>query len=237
MGLHAGDYNGTVFYYVKTMIQERPGSHPPTFRRARSSAQRRDRASHLIDVTCQLLSESPARTLTLGRIGSAAGLAKSGVLRYAGSLEALLLRVMYEEHVAWTDSLGEVLASRKTWTPSGVARALARTLSGQPVLCDLICTSPMLLGRLGAGDRAVVRGQAREIHVRLGACLTPVLPLTDDELRMLTAALHAFTGTAWAWATPQSEEAPIVSDFEATLTALIGTYIRGIHRDVPEDVT
>jgi hypothetical protein len=89
----------------------------------------------------------------------------------------------------------------------------------------------MLLGKVGAGDRAVVRGQAREIQVRLGACLAPVLSLTDGELRMLTAALHAFTGTAWAWATPQSEKASIVTDLEMTLNTLIGTYIRGIHCD------
>jgi hypothetical protein len=34
----------------------------------------------------------------------------SGVLRYVGSLEAFLLRVKYEEHLAWTVSLGEHLA-------------------------------------------------------------------------------------------------------------------------------
>lgn len=190
----------------------------------------------MINVTCQLLAESPARTLTLGQIGSAAGLAKSGVLRYAGSLEALLLRVMYEQHLAWTASLGEVLASGDGGTPSRVAHVLARTLSDRPVLCDLICTSPVLLGKARADDRAIVREQARDIQVRLGACLAPVLSLTDDELRMFTAALHAFTGTAWAWATPQSEEAPIVSDFEMTLSALIGTYIRGIHCDDHGDI-
>jgi AcrR family transcriptional regulator len=201
---------------------------PAPFERARSAAQRHDRVSRLINATYELLVQSPARTITLGQIGSAAGLAKSGVLRYAGSLEALLLRVMYEEHLAWTDSLRDVLASGEGWTPNRIAQALARSLADRPVLCDLICTSPVLMGKAGADDHAVVREQGRDIQVRLGACLAPVLLLSDDELRMLTAALHAFTGTAWAWATPGAEGIPIVSDFETTLSALIGTYIRGI---------
>lgn len=201
------------------------------FERARSAAQRHDRVSRLIAATYELLAQSPARTITLGQIGSAAGLAKSGVLRYAGSLEALLLRVMYEEHLVWTDSLTEALASAGRWTPNRIAKVLARSLAERPILCDLICTSPVLMGRAGADDRAVVSEQGRDIQVRLGTCLAPVLPLTDGELRMLTAALHAFTGTAWAWAAPHATGIPVVDDFERTLAALIGTYIRGIHAE------
>ncbi|MFI5506265.1 TetR/AcrR family transcriptional regulator [Mycobacterium sp. NPDC051804] len=198
------------------------------FERARSVAQRDSRVSRVIAATYELLAQSPARTITLGQIGSAAGLAKSGVLRYAGSLEALLLRVMYEEHLAWTKSLSEVLASRVAWTPDTLATALARSLAERPILCDLICTSPVLMGKAGADDRVVVREQGSDIQVRLGACLAPVLPLTDHELSMLTAALHAFTGTAWAWSAPHDEGIPVIDDFETTLGALIGTYIRGI---------
>jgi AcrR family transcriptional regulator len=201
----------------------------PPFERARSAAQRHDRVSRVVAAAYELLAQSPAQTITLGQIGSAAGLAKSGVLRYAGSLEALMLRVMYEQHLAWTDSLREALASREEWTTDGLAKALAGSLAERPILCDLICTSPVLLGKAGADDRAVVREQGRDIQARLGACLAPVLPMTDDELRMLTAALHAFTGTAWAWAAPHSDGIPVIDDFEATLAALIGTYIRGIH--------
>lgn len=185
----------------------------------------------MIAATYELLAQSPARTITLGQIGSAAGLAKSGVLRYAGSLEALLLRVMYEEHLAWTDSLTEVFASGDRWTPTSIAKVLGRSLADRPVLCDLICTSPVLMGKAGADGLAVVSEQGRDIQIRLGACLAPALPLTDDELRMLTAALHAFTGTAWGWSAPHAEGIPVIDDFEMTLNALIGTYIRGIHVD------
>jgi len=204
------------------------------FERARSAAQRDTRVARVIAATYELLAHSPARTVTLGQIGSAAGLAKSGVLRYAGSLEALLLRVMYEEHLAWTASLSAVLAARDGWAPDTLAKALARSLAERPILCDLICTSPVLMGKAGAADRAVVREQGSDIQARLGSCLAPVLPLTDDDLSMLTAALHAFTGTAWAWSAPHDEGIPVIDDFEATLGALIGTYIRGITASRPD---
>lgn len=198
------------------------------FERARSAAQRDNRFARVLAATRELLAQSPARTITLGQIGSAAGLAKSGVLRYAGSLEALLLRVMYEEHLAWTESLSQVLAARDEWTPDALAKALARAFAERPILCDLICTSPVLMAKAGTDDRTVVREQGSDIQVRLGSCLAPALPLTDDELSMLTAALHAFTGTAWAWSAPYDEGIPVIDDFETTLGTLIGTYIHGI---------
>lgn len=195
----------------------------PTFTRARSAAQRQDRLSHLTAVTRELLERTRAATLTLGDVASAAGLAKSGILRYVGSREALLLRVMYDEHLRWIDALADDL---RTTRP---AQALARTLAARPVLCDLISASPVLIGRLGPEDLRVLTAQAEDAQQRLGSALRPSLALSDDQLRSLTAAVHAFTGTAWAWARPNTVgHNTMVSDFESTLARLLGIFIAGL---------
>ncbi len=206
-----------MFYYV-----EMPESAPP-FTRARSEAQRRDRLSGLVTATRECLAQTRAATLTLGDVAAAAGLAKSGILRYVGSREALLLRVMYDEHVGWIDALTVEL---RTATP---AAALAHTLAARPVLCDLIAASPMLISRLAPDEFRVLAAQAQDAQQRLGAALQPSLPLSHDQLRSLTAAVHAFTGTAWAWSTPDSAVGTsMVTDFESTVSRLLAIFIAGL---------
>lgn len=206
-----------MFYYV-----EMPESAPP-FTRARNQAQRQDRLSQLTAAARECLAHTRAATLTLGDVAAAAGLAKSGILRYVGSREALLLRVMYDEHLAWIDALADEL---RTATP---AAALAHTLAARPVLCDLIAASPVLIGRLGPDDLRALAAQAEDARQRLGAALQPSLPLSDDQLRSLTAAVHAFTGTAWAWTTPDSAGPnAMVTDFESTVGRLLDIFIAGL---------
>ncbi|RRR45054.1 TetR/AcrR family transcriptional regulator [Mycolicibacter terrae] len=196
---------------------------PPAlpFARARSEAQRQDRLAQLITATRELLTRIPVAALTLGDVAAAAGLAKSGVLRYAGSREALLLRAMYAEHVAWIESLTEELSG------TAPAAALARTLAARPVLCDLIAASPALISRLCADEMQLLVSQANDAQRRLGAVLRPSLPLSDGQLGALTAAVHAFTGTAWAWTNPDAVQ-PIVTDFEATVLRLLEIFIAGL---------
>lgn len=201
-----------------------PESAQP-FTRARSEAQRQDRLSRLMAATRERLTQTPAATLTLGEVAATAGLAKSGILRYVGSREALLLRVMYDEHLNWIDALTFELHK------ASVAAALARTLAARPVLCDLIAASPVLINRLGRQEMPDLMAQAEDARHRLGAALQPALPLTDQQLGSLTAAIHAFTGTAWAWTRPgPSGHTTMVADFESTVNRLLAIFIAGLRR-------
>lgn len=191
------------------------------FARARSEAQRQDRISQLTAVTRELLTHTPTTMLTLGDVAAAAGLAKSGILRYAGSREALLLRAMHAEHLNWIDALADELPR------SAPAAALARTLAARPVLCDLIAASPALMNRLGHDEMGTLVAQANDAQRRLESALRPSLRLSEDQLTALTAAVHAFTGTAWAWTNPDSV-LPVVTDFEATVLRLLEVFIAGL---------
>lgn len=200
----------------------------PPFTRARSQTQRQDRSSHVLAATRARLETTGAATLTLSDVAAAAGLAKSGILRYFGSREALLLRVMYDEHLIWIAALADELGRA---TP---AAALAHTLAAHPVLCDLIAASPVLINRLGPEDFGVLTAQAQSAQQQLGAALRQSLPLSDEQLRSLTAAVHAFTGTAWAWTTPDPTgrnsvgRNAMVADFEATVSRLLEIFIAGL---------
>ncbi|MGV0771165.1 TetR family transcriptional regulator [Mycobacterium syngnathidarum] len=199
-----------------------PESAPP-FQRARNAVQRQDRLTQLLAATRECLRHTGAATLTLGDVAAAAGLAKSGILRYVRSREALLLRVMYDEHLDWIETLAGEL---RTVTP---ATALARTLAERPLLCDLIAASPVLINRLGPEDLPGLPAQAHDAQQRLGAALRPALPLSDAQLASLTAAIHAFTGTAWAWTRPGAAgHDAMVTDFEATVRGLLGVFIAGL---------
>lgn len=198
-----------------------PASPPLPFARARNEAQRQDRLRQLTAATRELLAHTRATALTLGDVAAAAGLAKSGILRYAGSREALLLRVMHAEHLDWIEALAGELPR------TAPATALAHTLTAHPVLCDLIAASPALIAKLSPDEMRVLAAQANDAQGRLGAALRPSLPLSDDQLSALTAAVHAFTGTAWAWSNPDSIQ-PVVSDFESTVLRLLEVFVAGL---------
>jgi AcrR family transcriptional regulator len=197
------------------------------FTRARSPQQREDRLRHLTEVTRTLLNDTRAAELTLGEVAAAAGLAKSGVLRYAGSREALLLSVMYHEHLGWLGDLQAQLADERR----APAKALAHTLAQRPVLCDLISAAPVLINRLTPEAAETVRTQARDIEDRLRETLKPRLPLDRQRLVLLTAAIHAFVGAIWGWAAIESVKQPEPgAELEGTLNALLRTFIAGLRQ-------
>lgn len=204
-------------------LPDSPAALP--FARARSPQQREDRVRRLTAVTRALLDDTRASELTLGEIAAAAGLAKSGVLRYAGSREALLLSVMYHEHLGWLADLRTQLHDERR-TP---AKALAHTLAQRPVLCDLISAAPVLMNRLTPEAAETVRTQARDVEDRLRETLKPRLALDRQHLVLLTAALHAFAGAVWGWAAIDSVKQPEPgTELENTLAALLRTFIAGL---------
>lgn len=182
---------------------------------------------HLAQVTRALLEGTSAGELTLGEIGTAAGLAKSGVLRYAGSREALLLLVMYHEHLQWLDDVNAQLADERHST----AKALAHTLARRPVLCDLISAAPVLMNRLTPDAAEAVRTQARDVEERLRETLKSRLTLDRQRLVLLTAAIHAFVGSVWGWAAIDSDkQTEPGTELETTLAALLRTFIAGLQQ-------
>ena len=114
-----------------------------TFQRARSEAQREIRRRTILDTAAAMLREMPVADLSLNELSRRAGLAKSNVLRYFESREAVLLELLDAFLGSWLAELTVELESGidVRAAPEERARQLAELLSqslaSRTILCDL----------------------------------------------------------------------------------------------------
>ena len=76
-----------------------------TFQRARSPEQRAERRRSILDTASVMLAEMPVADVTLNELARRVGLAKSNVLRYFDSREAVLLELLHAALQEWLDAL------------------------------------------------------------------------------------------------------------------------------------
>src|ERR1700691_2284463 len=72
-----------------------------TFQRARSEEQREVRRRAILDAAAAMLAEMPVAQVTLNELSRRVGLAKSNVLRYFESREAVLLELLDSAWQEW----------------------------------------------------------------------------------------------------------------------------------------
>lgn len=114
-----------------------------TFRRARNEEQREIRRRAILSTAAAMLDEMPLADVSLNELSRRVGLAKSNVLRYFESREAVLLELLADFMVRWLDELAVSLASGLEAHAAPEVRAgqladiLSRSLSARVVLCDL----------------------------------------------------------------------------------------------------
>jgi AcrR family transcriptional regulator len=155
-----------------------------TFQRARSDEQREHRRRAILDTAAGMLGEMTVSELSLNELSRRVGLAKSNVLRYFETREAVLLSLYDTAWRAWLDRLilpadpdagaaPEVgpharpapHARPGPHSPAGppagdaphseaVAAAVAASLVENPLLCELISVSASVLERNVSPDVA-----------------------------------------------------------------------------------
>jgi AcrR family transcriptional regulator len=114
-----------------------------TFQRARSEEQREIRRRTILDTAEAMLDEMPVAEVTLNELSRRVGLAKSNVLRYFESREAVLLELLDDFLGRWLADLAEDLAAGIAPHAAPDVRAgrladiLSRSLADRVVLCDL----------------------------------------------------------------------------------------------------
>ena len=121
-----------------------------TFQRARSQEQREVRRQAILDAAAAMLDEMPASEVSLNELSRRVGLAKSNVLRYFESREAVLLelldRAVHRCVAELVDELqGVDLAGSVVVRGEAVAAILAAALTRHRVLCDLVAAQPGVL--------------------------------------------------------------------------------------------
>ncbi|MEU6527648.1 TetR/AcrR family transcriptional regulator [Streptomyces sp. NPDC046928] len=114
-----------------------------TFQRARSEEQRQARRRAILDTAAAMLDEMPVAELSLNELSRRVGLAKSNVLRYFESREAVLLELLDDFLGRWIAELEGELAEGIDAHAGAEVRAaqlaeiLSRSLADRTVLCDL----------------------------------------------------------------------------------------------------
>ncbi|WP_250009549.1 TetR/AcrR family transcriptional regulator [Actinoplanes sp. M2I2] len=180
-----------------------------TFQRARSEEQREVRRRAILETTSVMLDEMPVAEVTLNEMSRRVGLAKTAVLRYFESREAVLLDLLDDRTTTWLAELEPELARGVDSGRSAVERAeqaaevISRSLATRTVLCDLFGAQGGVLEhnvsvevvrrhkRASLGNLAVMAGLVRRHLPELG---------DRAELFCLNALLMA--GALSAYATP-----------------------------------
>jgi AcrR family transcriptional regulator len=191
------------------------------FQRARSDEQRNERRRQILDTTAVMLTEVPVAQLALNELSKRIGLAKSNVLRYFESREAILLELLDAEQRAWLAHLDEVLEPSEgppRERGDRLAAVLAGSLAERPVLCDLTSAHAGVLEhnvsaavalRHKLSTRALVETQAGLVR----RCL-PELGVPDAV--RLVAMTTLLTAAAWPYSRPS---AALLAAYEANPAA------------------
>ncbi|WP_406031344.1 TetR family transcriptional regulator [Nocardioides sp. NBC_00163] len=142
-----------------------------TFQRARSDEQREIRRRAILDTAAGMLDEMPVAEVSLNELSRRVGLAKSNVLRYFESREAVLLELLDDFLGRWLKELAEELAAGIEADASPEVRAdqlaeiLSRSLAERMVLCDLVGAQGGVLEHNVSVE--VVKRHKRSSHAKL----------------------------------------------------------------------
>jgi AcrR family transcriptional regulator len=182
------------------------------FQRARNAEQREARRRAILDTTAAMLAEMPVAQVSLNELSRRAGLAKSNVLRYFESREAVLLELLDS---AWQDWLGQLAEDLPAAIRVGVdaavrgdqlAAALAASLASRPVLCDLISAQAAVLERNVSAQVAAQYKRSAIANVAVLGRLAQqsVGELGDRDAGRFAAGAVLVAGAVWAHAQPSA---------------------------------
>jgi len=104
-----------------------------SFKRAHSEEQRTERRRMILDTAAAMLTEMPVAQVSLNELSRRVGLAKSNVLRYFESREAVLLELLDAASREWLEHLDDTLTGAVDTSAAATERVeqLAATPHGR----------------------------------------------------------------------------------------------------------
>jgi AcrR family transcriptional regulator len=189
-----------------------------TFQRARSAEQREARREAILEAAAAMLEEMPVANLSLNELARRVGLAKSNVLRYFESREAVLLELLDRAEGRWLTELpprldAEVTADAAAERAEQLAAAIAASLTSERILCDLLSAQAAVLERNVSTEIALRYKRAAARH---RAVLTDLirrhLPETGAAAEQLCRHIILVTGAITTHARPS---ASVIAAYEA----------------------
>jgi len=216
------------------------------FQRARSEAQREARRRAILGTAAAMLAEMPVAEVTLNELSRRAGLAKSNVLRYFESREAVLLELLDTAWQDWLAGLDRDLAgsvdpaAAVTGRCGQLAATVAASLASRPMLCDLVSAQAAVLERNVSPQVAAQYKRASMAGIdALGALMLRCVPeLSRLDAVKLAGATVMTTGALWPHTQPSAamlaayqadpELAAMRLDFTATLREVLEVMCAGL---------
>jgi AcrR family transcriptional regulator len=216
------------------------------FQRARSQEQREARRQAILHAAAAMLAEMPVADVTLNELSRRAGLAKSNVLRYFESREAVLLELLDAAWQDWLVQLGRELASAVDATALAAERSgqlaatVASSLASRPMLCDLISAQAAVLERNVSPQVAAQYKRASIAAITsLGILILGCVPeLGEQDAIRLAGVTVMMTGALWPHTQPSAamlaayaaepDLAAMRLDFGATLDEVLQVMTSGL---------
>ncbi|MFF1422298.1 TetR family transcriptional regulator [Streptomyces sp. NPDC058280] len=204
-------------------------SPPSEFRRARRPEQVEARRRAILATARETLLERSLAEVSLRELSDRVGLAKSNVLRYFDSREAIFLEVLETEWSSWLDALesesesesksGEgAEADGASGGPYAVeirfATSVANTLCARPLLCELISAMAGVLERnISIGFARDFKQRAAAHTDRLAALVRTRLPRLDEAAAgHFAGAVFVITAGMWPYVNPTEAVATVTAE-------------------------
>jgi len=162
-----------------------------SFQRARRPEQMAARRTAIMAVARDMLAEKNVGDISLRELSDRVGLAKSNVLRYFGSREAIFLEVLDEEFGAWLGDIEDLLGRPRTRKAGyaneiRVARVIADSVVARPLLCELLGSMASVL------ERNISHEFARDFKARAMQRIAALAQLVGRHVPWLPSDFPAF---------------------------------------------
>jgi AcrR family transcriptional regulator len=189
------------------------------FQRARRPEQIEARRAAILDVAAELLAERPIADISLRELSARVGLAKSNVLRYFDSREAIFLEILDRTQKEWLDQLEPALlgiqyGSGPYERETAIASELANRLVANPLLCELLSAMAAVLEKNISIDFA--RGFKRRAAVnnaRFAELIRAQVPeLSEEAAALFAGGSIVIVAGLWPYAKPTSAVACVTAE-------------------------
>ncbi|WP_191259500.1 TetR/AcrR family transcriptional regulator [Amycolatopsis oliviviridis] len=185
----------------------------PDFQRARRPEQVEARRTAILEAARELLAERPVSRISLRELSDRVGLAKSNVLRYFDSREAIFLEVLDSVWVSWLDELEGELGAVEDAGYERVATVIATSIARQRLLCELISTMAAVLERnISVETARTFKTRAQERTERLADVVRAQVPLGAEAAGHFAKAVFILVAGLWPYANPGEAVATVLAE-------------------------
>ncbi|WP_229869346.1 TetR/AcrR family transcriptional regulator [Streptomyces inusitatus] len=188
-----------------------------TFQRARRPGEIEARQTAILNTARGMLLDRPVADISLRELATEVGLAKSNVLGYFESREAIFLELLNTEWQSWLDDLDTLLPKplpgdgRPRTKESALATIVADSLVARPMLCELLSAMAAVLERnISLEFAREFKRKASANNDRLAAAVAARLPhLPQATPHEFAGAVIVLVAGMWPFANPTDTVATV----------------------------